>query len=451
MNVHCFTDYNPTILEKMIEPFNVPESFDEYQSVFKQEDGASIGLYHDFQVSSVFQPIFSPAHSRVIGYEGLIRGRNRQGDAISPATIFNKPKSLKESLYLDRLSRLLHVSNFSKNYSGQAYLFLNFSPKAILIANEMQLSTFTKDMVEYYGIKPEQVVIEILESAISDDSALIEVVEQYRACGFQIAIDDFGAGESNIDRIWKLSPNIIKLDRSLISNTSNNQRAKRLLPSLVNFIHQIGGLVLLEGIETKEEAMIAVDSDVDLVQGFVFAKPQAKFQESCTDNGLFKYLSATLHNEEAVSSHKQLCWLSAKAGDFSDEVKRATQGSLSPEILNNNDALRWYILDGNGRQIEENYDTKVIGQSSAEASYNPMKFAKNADWSRRPYYRRSMRYPGELQISGPYFSIPDSGFCITFSLAKKSGSETRVYCCDFKWQDNEAGHSHLISGSMGPW
>src|SRR5690606_3189599 len=88
-----------------------------------------------------------------------------------------------------------------------------------------------------------------------------------------VAIDDFGAGESNFERVWRLRPDIVKLDRAMITEAAQNPLVQRILPGIVSLVHEAGALVVMEGIETERQALIALKSDVDFVQGFYFLRP----------------------------------------------------------------------------------------------------------------------------------------------------------------------------------
>lgn len=430
-------------------------SIRDYEPILRKSDEGNQSQYRDLQLYSAFQPIFSPSHGRVVGYEGLLRAKDTRGRNVCPSDLFGRTEDLNETLYLDRLCRLLHVRNFSGASESvqNSLLFLNLTPEVIRHSRQMNYATFfTQEVVKHHGLRPEQVVIEILESAILDEKLLLDVIEDYRKAGFRIAVDDFGAGESNLDRLWKLAPDIIKLDRSLIFNAGRNPRARRLLPGLVNLIHQIGGQVLLEGIETEEEAMIALDADVDMVQGFIFARPEPQFPEPQIQRSLFKTLARKGHEEEDEASRRQLSWLSEQAGLFWQVLKGLKGDEIPTDTLQHSLALRWYVLDENGIQLGRNYQRYSGPDRRVSPRFNPLQDAMGADWSRRPYYRRAMRYPGEIQVTGPYFSIPDASFCVTFSLATHNPEgKTRIYCCDFAWQDEEEGHAFIISGSMGPW
>jgi EAL domain-containing protein (putative c-di-GMP-specific phosphodiesterase class I) len=93
-------------------------------------------------------------------------------------------------------------------------------------------------------------VIEILEQSVKDALQLGEAVQFFRNQGYLIALDDFGAGHSNFDRVWNLQPDIVKLDRSMIMRAGHNMRIRRMMPVMVSLLHEVGSLVLMEGVET---------------------------------------------------------------------------------------------------------------------------------------------------------------------------------------------------------
>jgi EAL domain-containing protein (putative c-di-GMP-specific phosphodiesterase class I) len=111
---------------------------------------------------------------------------------------------------------------------------------------------FMSNLFSLSEVRPEHVVIEILESEIKDRAYLKTLIAHFREMGCLIAIDDFGAGHSNFDRIWELEPDIVKIDRQLISSAEKSPKVKRILKGIVALIHEAGSLVVIEGIENAE-------------------------------------------------------------------------------------------------------------------------------------------------------------------------------------------------------
>lgn len=116
----------------------------------------------------------------------------------------------------------------------------------------------------------------MLESHVDDLRHLQGAISVYRSRGFRVAIDDFGCQHSNFDRLWRLTPDIVKLDRSLIVQVTKNSRARRILPKIIQIIHDSGAQVVVEGIEIPEQHALARDAGADLLQGYFYARPSVE-------------------------------------------------------------------------------------------------------------------------------------------------------------------------------
>src|SRR5215510_15562581 len=79
-------------------------------------------------------------------------------------------------------------------------------------------------------------------------------------------LDDFGAGYSNFDRIWRLRPDIVKIDREMTRRVTVEPLARRMFTGIISVLHEAGALVCVEGIETEAEALCAIDANADLIQ-----------------------------------------------------------------------------------------------------------------------------------------------------------------------------------------
>jgi EAL domain-containing protein (putative c-di-GMP-specific phosphodiesterase class I) len=97
--------------------------------------------------------------------------------------------------------------------------------------------------------------------------------------GASIAMDDFGIGRSNFDRIVSLRPDLVKIDRSVLIDAVGDVKARRMLPAVIELLHEAGAEVAIEGIETASEALIAMEAGADHLQGYYFAKPAAVLPE----------------------------------------------------------------------------------------------------------------------------------------------------------------------------
>jgi len=242
-----------------------------YCSHLHRIDGVTETSYRNFRVRSAFQPIFSFAHSRAVGFEGLARAWNERNEAVPPPVLLSADRSTEGIIYLDRLLRALHLANFSGPAFRETWLFLNVAPAVVI--HGRSCGPFFREALHAYGIPPQRVVLEVTEGATEDEGTLQSATRYYRDIGCLVAIDDFGAGHSNFDRIWRLRPDIVKLDRSLIAQAARDPAARRGLMGISGLLHETGALVLAEGIETEDEAVVSLQAEVDLFQGFLLGRP----------------------------------------------------------------------------------------------------------------------------------------------------------------------------------
>jgi EAL domain-containing protein (putative c-di-GMP-specific phosphodiesterase class I) len=129
------------------------------------------------------------------------------------------------------------------------------------------------DLIGYYGMTPRRVCVEVLEDGGADEAMLRKVISAYRELGSTIAMDDFGLGRSNFDRIVSLRPDLVKIDRAILVAAVGDSKSRSMLPAIVELLHEAGSQVAVEGIESVDEALIAMESGADLVQGHFFGAP----------------------------------------------------------------------------------------------------------------------------------------------------------------------------------
>src|ERR1700754_5284106 len=231
----------------------------------------------ELTLTSVFQPIFSLSHMRAVGYEGLLRAHDALDRPVSPLDVFGEAARLGDVLQVDRLAQTLHLENFKVLGAEREWLFLNVHPGAL---PDPYLAAALLATLKRLDLPPRRIVLEVLEHRAEDLERLADAVRQFRERGFLIALDDFGAGHSNVERIWQLNPDIVKLDRIMLSQAAHRADVAAILPGLVALLHEAGKLVLIEGVETEHEAHMALSCDVDFVQGFFFARPAPGIADS---------------------------------------------------------------------------------------------------------------------------------------------------------------------------
>ena len=124
------------------------------------------------------------------------------------------------------------------------------------------------------NLLPRNIAVEFLEARFEDVGRFGALADALREHGFLVVLDDVGAGHSNLDRIPLFRPDVIKIDRSLISGVGDDFYKQETLKSLVSLSRRIGALVVAEGIETEAEAIVALELGADLLQGYFLSRPQ---------------------------------------------------------------------------------------------------------------------------------------------------------------------------------
>lgn len=395
-----------------------------------------VGRIRDMTLHSHYQPIISLAHHRVVGYEGLLRPRNAAGQALAPNRLFDSMHADDDIVLLDRLARNLHVRNFVAAGQGEPWLFLNVNARVAMSGKTY--GAYFEALLARHGLPPHRVVIELIENDIRDEGLLAEAMGYYTKLGCLVAIDDFGAGHSNFERIWRVQPQIVKIDRSSLIQARNSGKVRRVLPNLVALLHEAGCLTLIEGIEDEEDAMIALDAGVDFAQGYLFGRPSPSLEQWHADLAIKELCDRHMENakqqrdqnrtllEPYITAFRQCAGVAVFDLD-------AAEASLPLLALPN--ALRCYLLDGGGRQLGGNIDAHRAAVT-ADQRFQPIANANDAVWSRRPYFQRAMADPGQVQVSRPYLSITDARMCITLSIMLKNGTgQACVYCADVLWEE----------------
>ena len=153
-------------------------------------------------------------------------------------------------------------------------LFINVLPSA-LYDPEFQGDSLIRQL-DQLGLSPDRIVLEITEKyAIENYGVFAEALGEFTRLGFQIAVDDVGAGYSGLEKIAHLNPNYLKLDRELIKDIDSSYIRREMARALKAFADKIGSTIIAEGIEREVERQTLVDLGIQYGQGFLLARPAA--------------------------------------------------------------------------------------------------------------------------------------------------------------------------------
>ena len=229
-------------------------------------------LERDVPVVCVFQPVVNLASGRIVGYEALARfaGSGHR----SPDIWFAQAHGCGLGAELEAAA--IRAALEPAGRPPEAHLAINVSPSAL--SSDAVRQALAGDLT---GI-----VIEITEHEfVPDDDSLAAAVAGLRDRGARIAIDDAGAGHTGLKQLMRVRPDIVKLDRALISDIHDDPARVALVESFVRFARDVGATVCAEGIESLDELAMTADLDVQWGQGFRLARPAPPWAEISSEAG----------------------------------------------------------------------------------------------------------------------------------------------------------------------
>ena len=224
----------------------------------------------NYKIVSYFQPIIDNKTREIDKYESLVRLINEKGDIISPFEFLNISK--KGNYYNKITSRVLENS-FKMLDFVNTKLSINLS--ALDIEKE-QTRDEIFDLLDKYKEQNNRIVFELLEDEnVKDFRSIKHFIKKVKRRGVMIAIDDFGAGYSNFERLLDFEPDILKIDGSLVKNIEKDDFSKNIIETIVAFAKKQKILTIAEYVENETIFNILNDMGVDYSQGFYFGKPES--------------------------------------------------------------------------------------------------------------------------------------------------------------------------------
>lgn len=212
-----------------------------------------------------FQPILSSDGRQVYGHEVLLR--SDEPNLTDPAQVLEAAEVLGSLNELGRVIRERAVDAFVQ-LPSDGLMFVNLHPKDL---TDPALFSTTEPLSSI----ADRVVLEITErSSLDKLDGVQERVATLRRMGFRVAIDDLGAGYAGLTSFARLEPEIVKLDMSLVRNLHSNETKRKIVRSMTQLAHEMGSLVVAEGVEHQSELEAVVELGCDFVQGFYFARPE---------------------------------------------------------------------------------------------------------------------------------------------------------------------------------
>lgn len=216
-----------------------------------------------------YQPKFNSHTGKIVGSEALIRWRADDGSLISPGRFIPLFEKNGNIIRLDEYV-FREVCRQQKEWQKEGIQILPVS------VNISRFSLYYSNVVEkyeriinYYDLDHKYVQIEITESAIIENTVIVELIQKFHDAGFDILLDDFGSGYSSLASLNQMPFDTIKLDKSLVDYVGN-ENGEKLLKFIVQLVQSLGMKITAEGVEYKEQLDFLENLNCDDIQGSIF-------------------------------------------------------------------------------------------------------------------------------------------------------------------------------------
>ncbi|WP_455755805.1 EAL domain-containing response regulator [Sulfurimonas sp.] len=219
-------------------------------------------------IISFFQPIVCNKTKKIMKYESLVRLVDEDEKVISPYFFLDIAKKGK---YYAQITSMVLENSFKALEKTDKNITINIS------ALDIEKSITRKkiyELLELHKDSSDRVVFELLEDEdVKDFDEIEKFIYKVKMYGVKIAIDDFGAGYSNFERLLKYQPDILKIDGSLIKNIETDSYSLSVVKTIVSFAKEQNIEMVAEFIENENIYHILKDLGVEYSQGYYFGKP----------------------------------------------------------------------------------------------------------------------------------------------------------------------------------
>jgi predicted signal transduction protein with EAL and GGDEF domain len=219
-----------------------------------------------------FQPVVEAAGGRLRGFEALLRLSDDAGQPISPAEFI--PVAEEVGLIGEiGIWVLREACRVARQWPDELFVAVNLSPAQFAQAG---MAGRVRDALDWSGLKPRRLELEVTESLlITDSDKVLGELKAIKALGATLALDDFGTGYSSLSYLWRFPFDKLKVDRSFMAElTTPEAKSRDILSTIIALGRVLNLTITAEGVETEAQAAALRELDCDLVQGYLFGRPE---------------------------------------------------------------------------------------------------------------------------------------------------------------------------------
>lgn len=229
------------------------------------------------QFNVYMQAVYDTEKKRITAAEALVRWEHPVLGQISPndfVPLFEK------NGFIARLDRYVW-ERVCKFLRAEWDAFGAVIPISVNVSHlnfyNRDLLDFLLSLVEKYELEPSMIRLEIMETAYIDEpEKMVEIIEEFRACGFVVMLDDFGSGHSSLSMLKNLPVDCLKIDISFTREAETSKRVYSILKFIMELSKELEMEVIVEGVETKEQLKVIQSLGGHEIQGYYFGKPVPK-------------------------------------------------------------------------------------------------------------------------------------------------------------------------------
>jgi len=231
-----------------------------------------------FEMEVMFQPIMDLRVGRIAGFEALLRWNHPQKGVLGPDRFVPLAEEVGLIVRLSRFTlsmAAVQLSQWQQFFELEAPLFVsvNISTKQLLGEG---LVSDVRDMMKAIDLKPGSLKLEITENAlIEDESEAMRILRELKELDIGLIVDDYGIGHSSLDRIKKYPFDVLKIDKSLVSEIDRDKDAEVIVRNAVKMAAELGLDVVAEGVEREAVGRKLFQLKCSYAQGFVFGAPMS--------------------------------------------------------------------------------------------------------------------------------------------------------------------------------